>query len=1018
MKRLLLYGLVLLIAVAFTNIAQAQDRVISGKVTSAEDGNPLPGVNVVVKGTTVGTATGTDGTYKLQVPANAESLIFSFVGFLNQEVQIGNRSTVDVVLQVDQKILSEVVVTGYSTENKREITGAISSVKGDVIENLPMQSFDRAIQGRAAGVLVQAANGVPGGAIRVRIRGVTSISAGNEPLYIVDGVQLNNAGNTDFVSSNPLAFLNPNDIESIEILKDAAAASIYGAQASNGVVLVTTKKGKGGKTNFNLNYQYGVVEPIKFMNVLNSQDWIKVRTEAIRNQNPTLTEAAALSAALTGIRQPGNLTAEQIAALPTYDWQRESYKTGIINNIELSASGGSDKTTFYLSGSYNKQDANVLNVDFQRATMRLNLNHKINNKLSFEQSINLSTINQRGPFGSPNGGSFLGSPYFASPLILPTNPIRNEDGTYFGRPQDGGIAGILNQNVIQVGEYNTIKNIINQVVGNFKLTWNITEGLSFNSFAGIDYRVIKGENYSDPRNADAFAVRGRLNIENESIVNFTTNHTLNYMRTFARNHKVTGLLGVEYRSDVRESFNQVNITFPTSQFRTPQTGATPETVTGFWTGYKRAGAFGKINYDFKSKYLFSFTARYDGSSRFGANNKYGFFPAVSAGWLMSEENFIKNNASWVDEIKLRASYGQTGNDQIGNFDALGLAGGGFNYAGAAGIAPTQLANPSLRWERLSTANAGLDLSFFNRRLGTTIEYFHRKSTDLLLDQPVAWTAGYSNISTNVGEMINKGWEFSLNTVNLQIGSFSWRTNFNITLLENKVTKLAGADTVLPGNLSIRTGHPINVVFTAEYAGVNPATGRPMWYDANGNITYLPRNPADFKVLGAFNLATTFGGLTNTFAYKGLELSVFFQYEYGRRVFNNQTAFLSELGGRTFNTLRDVFERRWTTPGQITDVPRPINGNTEVRSNGLAFGSRFWEDASYIRLKQLTLSYNLPQRLISKAKMSNVRLYTQAINLLTFTNWTGYDPEFLDTGAGNNGVVPQSRNYTFGVQIGF
>jgi TonB-linked SusC/RagA family outer membrane protein len=1018
MKRLLLYGLVLLLGIAFTNIAQAQDRIISGKVTSSEDGNPLPGVNVVVKGTTVGTATGTDGTYRLQVPANAEALIFSFVGFLNQEVQIGNRSTIDVILQTDQKLLSEVVVTGYSTENKREITGAISSVKGDVIENLPMQSFDRAIQGRAAGVLVQAANGVPGGAVRVRIRGVTSISAGNEPLYIVDGVQLNNAGNTDFVSSNPLAFLNPNDIESIEILKDAAAASIYGAQASNGVVLVTTKKGKGGKTNFNLNYQYGLVEPIKFMNVLNSQDWIKVRTEAIRNQNPTLTEAAALSAALTGIRQPGNLTAEQIAALPTYDWQRESYRTGIVNNIELSASGGSDKTTFYLSGSYNKQDANVLNVDFQRATMRLNLNHKVNNSLSFEQSINLSTINQRGPFGSPNGGSFLGSPYFASPLILPTNPIRNEDGTYFGRPQDGGIAGILNQNVIQVGEYNTIKNIINQLVGNFKLTWNIMEGLSFNSFAGIDYRVIKGENYSDPRNADAFAVRGRLNIENESIVNFTTNHTLNYMRTFARNHKVTGLLGVEYRSDVRESFNQVNITFPTSQFRTPQTGATPETVTGFWTGYKRAGAFGKVNYDFKSKYLFSFTARYDGSSRFGANNKYGFFPAVSAGWLMSEENFIKNNASWVDEIKLRASYGQTGNDQVGNFDALGLVGGGFNYAGAAGIAPTQLANPNLRWERLSTANVGLDLSFFNRRLGTTIEYFNRKSTDLLLNQPVAWTAGYSNISTNVGEMINKGWEFSLNTVNLQIGSFSWRTNFNITLLENRVTKLAGADTVLPGNLTIRTGHPINVVFTAEYAGVNPATGRPMWYDANGNITYLPRNPADFKILGASNLATTFGGLTNTFAYKGLELSVFFQYEYGRRVFNNQTAFLSELGGRTFNTLQDVFDRRWTTPGQITDVPRPINGNTEVRSNGLAFGSRFWEDASYIRLKQLTLSYNLPQSLVSKAKMSNVRLYAQAINLLTFTNWSGYDPEFLDTGAGNNGVVPQSRNYTFGVQIGF
>jgi TonB-dependent starch-binding outer membrane protein SusC len=660
MKQLLLRCFVVM-AVLFSQIALAQDKTITGKVTSGDDGSSLPGVSVVVKGTTIGTATDVNGGYRLSVPANATTLVFSYVGYLPKEVSIGNSSIIDAALDADTKMLTEVVVTGYSTENKREITGAISSVKGDVIENLPMQSFDRAIQGRAAGVLVQAANGVPGGAIRVRIRGVTSIAAGNEPLYIVDGVQLNNSGNTDFVSSNPLAFLNPNDIESIEILKDAAAASIYGAQASNGVVLVTTKKGKGGKTNFSVNYQYGVAEPVRLMNVLNSQDWIRVRTEALRNQNPALTEAAALSSALTGIRQPGTLTEAQVAALPTYDWQRESYRTGIVNNIELAASGGSDKTTFYISGSYNKQDANVLNVDFQRATLRVNLNHKINNKLSFDQSINLSTISQRGPFGSPNGGSFLGSPYFASPLIIPTNPIFNDDGTYFGPPQAGGIAGILNQNVLQVGEFNTIKNITNQAVANFKLSWNIAEGLSANAFAGLDYRTIKGENYSDPRNADAFAVRGRLNIENESIVNFTTNYTLNYVRTFAQNHKVT-----------------TNITFPTSQFRTPQSGATPEGVTGFWTGYKRAGVFGKINYDFKSKYLFSFTARYDGSSRFGADNKYGFFPAASAGWLLSEENFLKDNASWVDELKFRASIGQTGSDQIGNFDALGLVGGGFN----------------------------------------------------------------------------------------------------------------------------------------------------------------------------------------------------------------------------------------------------------------------------------------------------------------------------------------------------
>ncbi|TAH22453.1 MAG: TonB-dependent receptor [Cytophagales bacterium] len=1016
MKQLLRYCFVLC-SLAFAGVAVAQDRTVSGKVSSSEDGSGLPGVSVVIKGTSVGTATDANGTYKLSVPANATKLVFSFVGFLTKEVDVGGLSALNVSLDPDTKMLSEVVVTGYGSQNKKEITGAVSSVKGDVIENLPMQSFDRALQGRAAGVLVQAANGVPGGQVRIRIRGTGSITAGNEPLYIVDGVQINNSSNADFVSSNPLGFLNPNDIESIEILKDAATASIYGAQAANGVVLVTTKKGKAGKTNFNLNYYYGSTSPVKYMNVLNSQDWIKVRTEAIRNQNPALSEAQARTSALTGIRLDGGLSDAQIAALPTYDWQRAAYKQGGVQNIELSANGGSDKTTFYISGSYNKQDANVINVDFERATLRMSVNHKVSNKLSFEQSINLSTISQKGTFGSPNGGSFLGSPYFASPLIIPTNPIYNEDGTYFGTPQAGGISGVLNQNILLTAETNTIRNVTNQAVGNFKLIWSIAEGLTFNSFFGLDYRVIKGEYYADPRTADGFAVRGRLTNENEQSMNFTTNHTLNYNKTFARDHKIGTILGVEYRNDVRESWNQQVTSFATPQFRTANGGATPQSASGFWTGYKRAGVFGRVNYDFKGRYLLTATLRYDGSSRFGANQKFGFFPGVSAGWVISEENFIKDKVSWLDEIKLRASYGATGNDQIGDFDSRGLTGGGFNYIGQAGIAPNQLSNPNLSWEKNVTTDIGIDLGFFNRRITATVDYFDRQSKQLLLNQPVAWTSGYGDITANVGQMYNRGWEFGINTTNLTIGDFTWKTNFNISLLENKVTKLVGSDTVLASNTSVRVGHPIGAVYTAEYAGVNPATGRPMWYDINGNPTYTPRNPTDFRVLGS-SFATRFGGLTNTFAYKGLELLIFFQAEYGRKVANGQSSFLSENGGRLFNTLQEVYDRRWTTAGQLTDVPRPINGNAEVRGNGATGGSRFFEDASYIRLKQLSLSYNLPNKLISRAKLASVRVYAQATNLLTFTKWSGYDPEFLDTGAGNNGVVPQSRTYNFGINIGF
>ncbi|MDW8209820.1 MAG: TonB-dependent receptor [Cytophagales bacterium] len=1017
MKQWLLRSIASLFAMLIAVATQAQTRTISGKVTSAEDGSPLPGVTVQIKGTNTGTQTDAEGKFSINAPENA-TLVFRFVGLKTQEIAVGGRSSIDVRMEVDERVLSEVVVTGYGAMEKREITGSIASVRGDVIQNLPLQSFDRALQGRAAGVLVQAANGVPGGAVSVRIRGIGSITAGNEPLYIVDGVVMNNASTTNFVSSNPLAFLNPNDIESIEVLKDAAAASVYGAQAGNGVVLVTTKKGRAGRTEFNLNYYYGSVEPIRYMRVLNSQQWIQVRTEAVRNQNPALTEAQARSAVLTSIRLPGNLTDEQIAALPTYDWQRAAYRQGIINNIELSARGGNEKTTFALSGSYNQQDANVIAVDFKRATGRMAVQHQVNNKLRFETSINLSNIKQRGPFGSPAGGSFLGSPSFSSPLIIPTNPIYNEDGSYFGTPATGGLAGILNQNVIMNAEYNTILNVTRQVVGNAKAVWNPFKEVTVSSFYGLDYREIKGEYYADPRTADGFGVRGRLTNESEYNATFTANPiVINFAKNIGSSHKLNTTLATEYVQEVFEGINQQITTFPTSQFRTANTGATPVSIGGFWTSYRRAGVAGIMQYGFKNRYFVNAVLRRDGSSRFGKNNLYGTFGSVSAAWLLTEESFLKDKVEWIDEIKLRVSYGSTGNSQIGNFDSRGLFGGGFNYGNDAGIAPTNLNNPTLRWERQVNTEGGLDLALFNRRLTSTIGYFNKESRDLLLDQPVPWTSGYSSITSNVGRLYNRGVEFELNTVNVDTRGFKWTTSFNVTKLENKVTRLAEGDTVLPGNPSVRLGHPLGAIFTAQYAGVNPATGRPMWYDRNGNITYLPQNPADFRVLGS-GLANLFGGFTNTFSYKGLELTIFFQYEFGRKAFNNQNSFLMENGGRLFNSLLDVFERRWTTPGQITDVPRPINGNAEVRGASHLSGSRTLEDASYIRLKQLTLAYNLPQNLTQKVKINRARLYAQAINLITWTKWTGYDPEFLNLGAGNNGVVPQSRNYTFGVEIGF
>jgi TonB-dependent starch-binding outer membrane protein SusC len=1029
MKRKLLLTF---LGLAFPLLGLAQGRAIEGKVASGEDGSPLPGVTVQVKGSSVGTQTDFEGKYRLSLPANGKTLIFRFVGLKTLETEIGNRSVVDVSMAADEKVLSEVVVTGYTTTEKREITGAVAQVKGDVIQNLPLQSFDRALQGRAAGVQVQSANGVPGGAVSVRIRGVGSISAGNEPLYIVDGVQMNtrnDGGGT--VNTNPLAFLNPNDIESIEVLKDAATASIYGAQAANGVVLVTTKKGKqGSKTNFELNYYRGLVEPIRFLDLMNTQQFIQSRLEAVQNTNPTATAQAVRNSVLTQLGYPNTLTDSDIAALPTYDWQNEIYKAGTVNNAELSASGGNDKTSFYSSVAYNQQDASLINIDFTRLTGRLNLSHKINSKLSFESGINVSTFTQRGPYGSANGTTAFGAPQYSAPIILPFNPIYDpETGDYFGMPGSGKImTGDLNQNVVANSNLIKSKGQTNQFVTNLSLTYKISKNLVFKTFGGLDYRMLYTEFFGDPRLQDYFNIRGTLTVNNNYNTNLTTNSTLNYTKTFAQKHNLNALVGVEYRREVQEGNGSNGQGFPTPDFSTINAAARPVSVTGFWTGFRRAGAFTNVRYDYDKRYVFNFTMRYDGSSRFGENNKFGVFPSISGAWNVSEEAFLKGNAV-LSELRLKASWGTTGNDQIGNFASRSLYGLGSNvlnlaglYQGSQGIGPSGLGNPDLRWERNETINVGLDYSLFEGRIRGAVEAYRRTSRDLLLTQPVPQTSGFTNVTRNVGEVRNQGLELELTTINIDSDKgLKWETNFNISFIENKVTKLYDDVEVLPGNLGIRVGSPLFTNVGNPFAGVNPANGRPMWYDLNDNITYLVRT-ADQRPLGSAAIPKLFGGFTNTLSYKGIELSAFFQYDYGRVAFNDQEFRLADLSGVLRNGLTYYYDNRWTTPGQLTDVPAPADNRTQVagRVSSYQTGARFLQDASYIRLKQLTLSYSLPTALVSRAKLMGVRVYVQALNLLTWTKWTGFDPEFVElaNGIGNQGVVPQSRNYTFGLQVKF
>ena len=690
-------SLLLFIFLSFTMAAFAQ-RKVTGKIVDGSNNDALIGAIVTVKDTKRGTLTDVDGNYAIEAN-KGETLVISFIGYLKKEVPVDAANVIDISLEVDTRALDEVVITGYGgTLNKREVSGAISKVKGEDIANLPVQSFDRALQGRAAGIQVISSNGVPGGAVQVRIRGVGSISAGNDPLYIVDGVQLNSSTRSSFTSSNPLNFLNPSDIESIEVLKDAAAATIYGSQAANGVVLITTKKGKSGKTKIEFNYSKGTVQPIQKLGVLNSQDWIKMRIEAVQNQAPTSTPLAVRQSVLGSIRLPTDYTDQQIADLKTYDWQGVGFKQGNIDNYEMSLSGGTDKTKFYFSGSYNAQDANLINVDFKRATAALKLSHEVSKKLSFDAALNFSASKGRGQFASSNGGSFLGAAAFSSSLILPMNPFYKDDGTYYGTPADGGIVGVLNQNVLMVSELNKIRANINQFVGSVTATYKITNDLVFRPFVGLDYGTIKGLNYTDPRTPDAFNVKGRLQSQNDENINFISNATLNYNKRFAGDKHNIGLLaGVEYRSEANEGTSATTEGFPTPSFQYASSGANPIGTNGFWTGYKKAAVFGQAKYSFNTRYFITGVLRYDGSSRFGKDTKWGLFPSISGAWLISEEKIFKK-IKFLDELKLRAGYGITGNDQIGNFPSLGLFGGGAAYAGIGGITANTIGNAGLKWE--------------------------------------------------------------------------------------------------------------------------------------------------------------------------------------------------------------------------------------------------------------------------------------------------------------------------------
>ena len=995
----------------------AQNRTVSGKVTDAA-GTAVSNASVIVKGTRVGTTSNANGNFSFSVPANAKALIVSAVGLASIEVSIPASGNVGVTLQQDDKKLEEVIITGYQVRKKRDEAGAISTIRGKEIENLPNPSLDKALQGRAAGVLVQSNSGIPGGGINVRIRGTGSFLAGTQPLYVIDGVQLNTRSDANYTESNPLAFLNPNDIESIDILKDAASAAIYGAQASNGVVIVTTKKGKAGKTKFQFNSYVGQATALQKLSVLNSQQLFQLRSEAVGNTNNLpANDLNVQRAVLNEFRvnivpiTTSKLASDAIAALPTYDWQDAAFKSGAIQNYEISAAGGNDRTTFRLSSSFNSQEAIISKANFKRGTLKLDVSNKATEKLTINTSINASTFDQIVPFAT--SGSFLGSPAFASATIYPFNPIYNPDGTFFGIPP-ANVAGLLNQNVIAVNEFNKGINRSNQLVGNISLDYKIKPWLTYRSFFGLDYRLVQGSRFTDPRTPDGFARKGLGQVESEWNTNIISTQTLNFNFNVKDKHRIDGLVGYEYRKENQEGIGTTGEGFPTYQFTTLNTAATPLSSTEFYTGYRRQSVFANVNYNYDGKYILSGIVRRDGSSRFGANYRYGVFPSLRFAWNIDNEKFI-SSAEWINSLRFRASYGITGNDQIGNFDGLGLYGAASPYSGQPGISFSQLANPELRWEKNRTTNLGIDFAFFDNRVFGALEAYDKITADLLLSQPLQLTTGFGSITRNVGQIQNRGIELTLGVQpvkSLKPGGFNWTSTFIFTYNNNRVKKLYDGLQELPGNPSTRVNRSLGSVFTQQYAGVNAATGRPMWLDTLGNVTYQPL--LRDRVYMGDTQPDFWGGWTNNFTYKGFTLDVFFQYEYGRMADDGQVNFMIENIAR-LNSFTDVYDNRWTTPGQITWYPRMGQTGAESKGSSALSGSRTLFKADYIRLKNVTLSYDINSDVLKKLKLSAARFYLQGTNLWTMSDWYSYDIEFVGSATG---IVPQSRNITAGIQIGF
>ena len=1016
MKKLLqsLFVLMLVASAAF-----AQDRTITGTVTAKEDGSALPGVSIQVKGTKVGTQTGADGKFSIKVAQGQSALTFSFIGFVPKTVTLGNGSNINVSLESDSKVLSEVVVVGYGTQSKKEITGSQSTVKAADIANAPILSPEQALQGRAPGVQVTQSSGTPGGGISVRVRGPSSIGASNQPLYIVDGVPINTGSYTQLAAggqlTNSLGDINPSDIESLEVLKDAAATAIYGSRASGGVVLITTKRGANQPTRLSFNSYYGVQEAQKQLETITGPEYINLMNEGVYKY---VWDAFGVNNTAYNYNWLTGASANP-ADYPTTNWQDEIFRTAVVKNYDLSIRGGTDKTKFSVSGSYFDQDGIVINTGYKRYSGRVNIDNKISDKFnvgissSFSNATSNRVNNDNNIYGVVSGSILLG----------PHVPVYNANGTWGGDPYSSV------DNPVASAYETTFSAVNNRLFANAFGEYKITDNLKFKTSFGMDYVQSRDRRFypttvnagKGAKGSGAEGYNQEMNIVNENILSFN--------KTFAGKHALNAVAGITYQTSQYESLFASATGFPGNTIRRVSAGAVKTDASSSGTSFGLVSYLARANYSFADKYIIQGSVRVDGSSRFGANNRYATFPAASVAWRASEENFLKNS-KLISDLKFRASYGETGNQEIGNFGSLGLYGVGA-YIQTGSLAPTQLENADLTWETAKSYNFGFDLGFFDNRLSFTVDGYRRNTENLLLGQPLVGSSGFTSVQKNIGSVKNEGLELGLNAVIVNSKNFKWDASFNYTKNSNEVTTLYGGVPFASGFASwVEQGQPLGAfrgyivdrlfqssgdVSSSPTQSSSTRAGDIKFKDLNGDNVI---NALDQQIMGQ-GLPTFFGGLTNNMKYKNFDVSFFFQFSGGNQIYNNTRAFSEGMNGLFGQT--DAVLNRWTPTNTNTNIPRAIYGDTP---NNRRTSTRWLEDGDFIRLKNANIGYTFSPSLVKRLKLNSLRMYVAGQNLWTKTKYQGLDPEvstFSDTNTAPGTdflTFPQARTYTFGINVGF